>query len=194
MEILEDFSVNFAILGWVIFMILSTYLLKQQNMFKNILYKSERVGLHGKIFTIWKIRTLAEGADRSHFAQEYTFCGKFLRRFKLDELPQIANIIKGDMGIIGPRPMEQRTLEVIPKSARDVLLSVHPGLSSLASLYFFDEERILKDSPDKTNDYWTKIAPMKIVLDSFYVENKCLSLDIWIAWATCKRIIKEMFK
>lgn len=157
-------------------------------------YKSQRIGKNGRPFTMWKVRTLKDGADRGHFAKEYTLCGRFLRRFKLDELPQIFNILKGDMSIVGPRPMEKRTIDVIPEETRNVILSTKPGLTDLASIFFFDEERILANSADKTTDYWTKIQPIKFALQSFYVENKCLSLDLWICWQTFKRIVKEFFK
>jgi lipopolysaccharide/colanic/teichoic acid biosynthesis glycosyltransferase len=130
------------------------------------------------------------------FAAEgsYTWCGKFLRRYKMDELPQLINVLKGEMSLVGPRPEERRTLDAIPEDIKKTILSVKPGCTDLASLYFFDEERLLEGSDDKTRDYWTKIKPIKFVLQAFYVENKCLSLNLWVAWTTFKRILKEIFK
>lgn len=157
-------------------------------------YTSERVGRGGKTFTMWKIRTLVDGSDKAHFAQGYTRFGHFLRKYKIDELPQLWNILKGDMSIVGPRPMEKRTLSVIPEEIKEKILSVKPGLSDLSSLYFFDEERLLQYSENKTEDYWTRIAPMKFVLQCFYVDNKSFSLDLWIIFATLKKILKEVLK
>ena len=164
--------------------------------FKSMIYKSERVGRNGKIFEMYKFRTLKPGADGKMFTSDdsYTWCGKFLRKYKLDELPQFINVFKGEMAIVGPRPEEKRTIDIIPEETKKILLSIKPGLTDIASIFFFDEERLLEGSKDKQRDYWTKIKPIKFILQIFYVENKCLSLDLWILWATFKRIIKEIFK
>jgi len=162
---------------------------------RGLIYKSERVGRGGRIFEMYKIRTLKPGSDGKMFASgdAYKFGGRFLRRYKLDELPQLINVLKGEMSLVGPRPEEKRTLDVIPEDIRRTILKVKPGCTDLASLFFFDEEKLLTRSEDKLLDYWGKIKPIKFVLQAFYVENRCFSLDCWILWQTLKRIIKEIF-
>lgn len=125
------------------------------------------------------------------FAEKYSYTrfGKFLRKYKLDELPQLWNILKGDMVVVGPRPEEKRTLEIIPGEITQTILSVKPGLTSPASLHFYDEEKILQESKNKDLDFWVKIKPMKILLDTWYVQNKNWMLDLGLIWATLKKII-----
>lgn len=163
----------------------------------SIFYKSSRIGKNGKRFTMYKFRTLHENVDsKSAFVtqEQYTKFGKFLRKTKLDELPQLFNVIKRDMNLIGPRPEEERTIEILPKHIREMILSVRPGLTDLASLFFINEEKILLESEQKQYDYWTKVKPMKFILQAFYVENRCLSLDLWILFQTCKQVLKSFFK
>jgi len=160
----------------------------------SIIYKSKRVGKNGKVFLLYKFRTLKEGSDSKMFAgnDAYTRFGRILRKTKLDELPQVWNVLKGDLRIVSPRPEEERTIQILPKETRDILLSVKPGLTSLSSLYFYDEESLIQQSADPTKMYWQSVKPMKILLDTFYINNRSISLDMWIVWATFKRIIKSI--
>lgn len=157
-------------------------------------YRSERIGKQGKPFTIWKIRTLREGADRSQFAQEYTFLGRFLRKTKLDELPSILNILKGDLAIFGYRPEEKRTWDLYPKHIQELLAQQKPGLMDLSSIHFFSEEKILELSEDKHSDYWEKIFPLKMALRAFYFENRCFLLNMAILYIVFKKVFKSFFK
>ena len=112
----------------------------------SIIYKSRRIGKHGRPFFLYKFRTLKNGVDKTNsFAsqEQYTFIGRFLRKSKIDELPQIWNWLKRDLNLVGPRPEEEKTIEVIPEETRKILLSVRPGLTSLSSIHFFDETTIL---------------------------------------------------
>jgi len=161
-----------------------------------LFYRSERIGKNGKPFTLWKIRTLKEGIDKmSSFVQEnqYTPLGRFLRKTKIDELPQIICLLRGQINIVGPRAEEARSISVLPEDIRERLLSVKPGLTSLASVGFFNEEEILKKVSDPAALYWKEIKPMKIALDLFYIENKCLILDLAIIYMTVKRVILSFF-
>ena len=157
-------------------------------------YKSERIGKHGRIFIIWKIRTLKYGADRSQFAQEYTFLGRFLRKTKLDELPSLWNVIKGDLAVFGYRPEEVRTWNLYPKEIQDFLSPHKPGLMDLASIHFFAEEKILDLSTDKHQDYWEKIFPIKMALRAFYFENRGFALNFSIFCIVLKRVLKSFFQ
>ena len=163
----------------------------------SFIYRSERVGKNGRLFSAYKIRTLKEGVEKaSSFAEQsqYLRFGRFLRKCKLDELPQLINVLKGEMSLVGPRPEETRAIEIIPEEVRKILLSAKPGLTSLASLYFYDEEKLLQEvGEDKYRNYWTKVKPAKILLDTFYVRNKCLLLDLAVLWMTFKKVIKSLF-
>lgn len=163
----------------------------------NLIYKSQRVGKNGKLFWLYKFRTLKENIDKiSSFAnkEQYIWCGRFLRKTKIDELPQLWNIIKRDINFVGVRPEEQKTIDVIPKDIKEILLSIRPGLTSLASIHFFDETNILEKSPTPYEDYWIKIKPLKITLDIFYIKNRDIIFDIWIVWKTILLIMKSFFK
>lgn len=158
----------------------------------SFIYKSKRVGKGGRIFDLYKIRTLRENIDRtSSFAnkEQYTRFGRFLRKTKFDELPQFWNIIKRDMSFFGPRAEEERTIAVLPEDMKEVLLSVRPGLVDLSSLHFFYEGQILEKSADPHRDYWTKIRPLKFVLQVFYIENRCWLLNLALLYLTAKKIL-----
>ena len=163
----------------------------------NIFYKSKRIGKNGKPFTIFKFKTLKDNIDKTNsFANEeqYIGYGRFLRQTKIDELPQIWNLIKRDINIVGPRPEEEKTINVIPEDIRNILLSRRPGLTSLTSIHFFDETHILEKSLDQHKDYWTKIKPLKITLDIFYIQNRDIFLDFWIIWKTVILIVKSFIR
>jgi len=142
-----------------------------------------------------KLRTLREGFNESFANDEgYTRFGEFLRKTKLDELPAVLNVLKGDMHIFGYRPEEKKTIDILPEHMKEVLLSTKPGLVDLSSLHFFDEERILNLIDDPHEVYWKKIRPIKYTLQVFYIKNKCFFLDLAIFWIAIKKMIKSVFK
>ena len=146
---------------------------------------------------MWKVKTLKDHTDvTSSFAQEeqYTKHGRLLRRFKLDELLQVYNVLKGEMAVFGPRPLEPRGIRVISLDVRAKLLSVKPGIVDIASLYFYDEEKVLQASIDPHREYWKKIVPQKIALQFFYIEHRCWILNLALVYMVIKRMIKELFK
>lgn len=162
----------------------------------SILYKSARIGKNGMPFLMFKFRTLKESTDKTNsFAggDQYVFLGRFMRKFRMDEIPQIWNILRGDMSLCGPRPEEEKTFYLYPAHIREKLVSVKPGLVSLSALYFMHEEQLLHHSSDPHKDYWEKIKPMKLTLDFFYIENKCFSLDAWLLWQGFKLLVKQLF-
>lgn len=160
----------------------------------SIFYRSKRIGKNGKPFFLYKFRTLNEN-NQGQFAQEatYTRFGKFLRKTHLDELPQILNVIKRDMNFVGPRPDEERNINVIPEEYRKVILSVKPGIVDLASIHFYDEEKLLNKLHDPYL-YWQGIKPIKILLQIFYIQNKCFLLNVAVLWIALKKIISSFFK
>lgn len=162
------------------------------------IYRSERVGKGGKFFSVYKWRTMILNADKlTQFAtpEVYTKHGRFLRKTKIDEFLQLINVLKGEMSLIGPRPDFQSTYDVMPDYAKKILLSVKPGCTSLSSIHFADEEKLLQEAgEDKYKNYYTKVKPAKILLDTFYIQNHCLLLDLAILYMTAKLIVKELFR
>lgn len=161
-----------------------------------IIYKSKRVGQHGRVFNLYKFRTLKTDMIGS-FALEthYTMFGRFLRKTKLDELPQLINVLKGDIKIFGYRPEEEKTWQILPADVREVLSKHKPGIIDLSSLHFFDEEKILQVVPYNSHQtYWEKIRPMKLTLQCFYLENRCFLLNLAIIWIVFKKILWSITK
>jgi lipopolysaccharide/colanic/teichoic acid biosynthesis glycosyltransferase len=102
--------------------------------------------------------------------------GKFLRKTKLNELPQLFNIFKGDMSVIGPRPLHKKQFSFYSEEHQDIIASTMPGLSGVGSIVFRDEERILQSNGDPDVTYKQKISPVKGTLEKWYVENKSIYL------------------
>jgi len=154
-----------------------------------ILYKGRRVGRGGRSFDMLKFRTMVLNADKlgpSSTAEDdprITRPGRWMRRFKLDELPQLWNVLVGDMSFVGPRPQVQWAVDLYTAEQR-ALLNVRPGITDFASLKFRNEGEILKGSADPDKDYLEKIAPSKIRLGLYYVRNQSLSTDIKLIVAT----------
>lgn len=102
--------------------------------------------------------------------------GKFLRKTKINELPQLFNIFRGDMSVIGPRPLHKKQFSFYSLADQDIISSTLPGLSGLGSICFRDEEKILHNSNDPDATYKHKITPKKAILEKWYVENKSMAL------------------
>ena len=156
----------------------------------NIFYKSERIGKNGNPFFMWKFRTLKAGSDSKMFAENYTRFGRLLRKVKLDELPQLVNVLRGEMSIFGYRPEEKRTWDILPDSIKEILIKQKPGIIDLSSIYFIDEERLINLSKDPQEVYWQKIKPIKFILQAFYIENKSLLFNLAILWMFFKKLLK----
>ena len=155
---------------------------------QNGLYKSIRIGQHGYPFTMWKIRTMKniEGLDTTVSTSKdprITPFGQFLRRTKLDELPQLWNVIKGDMSLVGPRPDVPGFADTLIGEDR-ILLSVRPGITGLATLAYRDEEQLLAKQKDPEQYNKEVIWPEKVRLNRFYIEHYSLWLDFKIIYKT----------
>jgi lipopolysaccharide/colanic/teichoic acid biosynthesis glycosyltransferase len=158
-----------------------------------LLYRGIRVGRYGKHFKINKFRTMVLNADKIGGSStpdddpRITKIGSFLRKYKLDELPQLINVLKGEMSFVGPRPQVPWAVELYNEKEK-LLLTVRPGITDYASIKFRNEADILKGSSDPDKDYLEKIAPEKIKLGLYYVQNRSFWLDIKIIFATMKAI------
>lgn len=154
-----------------------------------VLYRGLRVGNDGKPFYILKYRTMildAEKLGASSTAEDdprITRIGAMLRKWKLDELPQLFNVLLGEMSFVGPRPQVQWAVDLYSLEERE-LLSVRPGITDYASLMFRNEADILRGSSDPDRDYLIKIAPTKIRLGREYVRRHTLATDLGIIIAT----------
>lgn len=163
----------------------------------SIIYKAKRIGLHGKPFFMYKFRTMVENADKIGGAStagddpRITPVGRVLRKFKLDELPQLWNVLIGDMSLVGPRPDVEEVINMMTPIEKRIILSVRPGITDLASLWDSNEEERLRGKPDPHQAYLDEIWPEKKRLQIQYVQNKSLLLDITIIlktiWKICAR-------
>ena len=155
-----------------------------------LFYRQKRVGRDGKIFDIMKFRTMCVGADQ--YGPSVTSCddsritpvGRFLRNSKLDELPQLFNVVNGTMSLVGPRPQVPRFVDHFEPEKRDVVLSVRPGVTGLTALCFRNEERLLSNISDRETYYIERILPVKLELDAWYVQHRSLAKDLYIFSAT----------
>jgi len=160
-----------------------------------VFYRGERVGQHGKIFRIFKFRTMVPNAEKlggpSTAADDprLTKFGKFLRRHKLDELPQLINILKGEMSLVGPRPEVPSEVALYDPETKEIILSVKPGLTDLATLENLHEEEVLKGAKDPHEAYRRLIQPQKLRLAKEYVKKRSFWLDLKIILKTLKSAI-----
>ena len=159
-----------------------------------VLYLQNRVGLGGKAFKIFKFRTMRVGSDRQGLLTvgddlRVTKSGKFLRKSKLDELPQLANVLLGDMSIVGPRPEVQEFVDQYPLDIRDVVLSVRPGITDLASIEMVDENLILAKYDDAKQAYLDVVLPIKLQYYVDYVRRQSFFMDLRIIILTISKII-----
>jgi lipopolysaccharide/colanic/teichoic acid biosynthesis glycosyltransferase len=157
-----------------------------------VLFGATRVGRWGRTFTAWKIRTMSwqpngEGLPISVAGDpRVTHFGSFLRRARLDELPQLWNVVRGDMRFVGPRPEDPRFVDQEDIRQRTVLAE-RPGITGLAQLAFADEARFLGlDDPEGT--YRSVIQPRKLLVDLAYIQHRSTAVDLWIIAATVRVI------
>ena len=150
---------------------------------KEIFYKQSRIGKNGANFKLIKFATMLKnsenkGAGTVTLKNDFRVLpfGKFLRKTKLNELPQLFNIFIGQMSVIGPRPLHEKQFSFYSEDDQKIISSTTPGLSGLASIIFRDEEKILQNSshPDKT--YKEKITPRKAELEKWYIKNNSIYL------------------
>ncbi|GIE97307.1 sugar transferase [Paractinoplanes rishiriensis] len=159
-----------------------------------VLYRGERAGLGGRTFRMLKFRTMVIGAARlggpstADDDPRLTRAGRSLRRWKLDELPQFYNVLRGEMSLVGPRP--QVLSEVRRYTDRErLLLAVKPGITDWSSIVFRDEGAILAGHPDPDEAYDRLIRPRKIALGLAYVQNRSLRTDLEILALTALALV-----
>ena len=148
-----------------------------------VFFLQERVGKDFKSFKICKFRTMESDADKKGVRitavgdGRVTKIGRTLRKFKIDELPQLFNVLKGDMSFVGPRPEVTEYVQLFEKEYRK-LLSIRPGITDPASLHYSDEASVLGNSSTYEDTYIKKVLPEKIRLSSQYVDSHALRTDL----------------
>jgi lipopolysaccharide/colanic/teichoic acid biosynthesis glycosyltransferase len=162
-----------------------------------IFYRGVRIGLRGVPFRIYKFRTMVIDAEKlggSATAEDdprITPIGKFLRRHKLDELPQFFNVLFGDMSMVGPRPEVQKYVDMY-STEEQVILDLRPGITDWASIWNSNEAAVLEGSKDPEKTYEELIRPTKLSLQLFYARNHSFSADIKILFHTfCKLLFED---
>lgn len=198
MKRLFDFMM--ALVGIVItspFMIIVAILIKITSK-GPILFKQKRLTIGMKEFEIYKFRSMrtdydkdAKGIQTKGSSSAITSIGKFIRKTKLDELPQFFNIIKGEMSFVGPRPELPRRLQYYTEAQKE-MFAVRSGISSPASIVFSDEEYLMEQVNNPEKFYIEEIMPYKIELNKYYVKNQSFMWDIWIIIATLLKIFKKI--
>lgn len=162
-----------------------------------IFYLSERMKGLDQPFTLWKLRTMRvvrgdAGVSGGDKADRITVMGRFLRQYRLDEVPQLWNVLRGDMSFVGPRPPLRTYVERFAKLYADVL-QCRPGITGLATLvYHRHEARLLATckTPEETDAvYSRRCVPRKAKLDRIYAKHRTICLDLWLIWATFRRVL-----
>ena len=160
-----------------------------------VFYRQIRVGRHNKDFSMFKFRTMRPGSDSGGLLTvggsdpRITRAGKFLRRAKLDEFPQLLNILAGQMSIVGPRPEVRKYVDLYNKEQMKVL-NVRPGLTDYASLQYIQEDEILAASDDPEKTYIEELMPHKLELNLQYIRERSLAKDIGIICNTLRGIFR----
>ena len=157
-------------------------------------YIQERIGKDGKAFGLYKFRTMRIGADNEGLLtvgehdQRVTRIGHFLRKTKMDELPQLLNVLKGEMSLVGPRPEVRKYVELYTEAQRKVL-SVRPGITDYASIEYVNENELLSQADDPERTYIEKVMPDKIKLNMRYLEHYTVSEYFKIIFLTLIKIL-----
>ncbi len=164
-----------------------------------VFYLQERVGKDWKGFKIIKFRTMINNADKMDYNisilkdERITYFGKYLRKYKLDELPQLFNVLVGDMSLVGPRPELLRFVNFYRQEYSEIL-KIKPGISDYASIMFINESKILIDSNDPESFYVKEILPQKLELCMKYLQEMSLEIDIKILFKTARGILYDVTK
>lgn len=157
-------------------------------------YSQERIGKNGVPFKLFKFRSMKLNSDRAGLItvgahdSRITKSGRFIRKFKLDEFPQLFNVLTGEMSIVGPRPEVAKYVALYTPEQKKVL-TVLPGLTDYASLEYFDENELLAESEDPEKTYIEEVLPEKIRLNLKYIEDQSTSTDLKIILKTLGKII-----
>ena len=160
-----------------------------------VFFRQQRVGRHGVPFFIHKFRTMRDGSPGLQLTvgadSRITRAGTWLRRTRLDELPQLVDVLLGHMSLVGPRPEVPRYVALYPPALRDRVLAVRPGMTDPASLDFMDEAALLAAAADPEREYVERILPIKLKRAADYADQATLRTDINILCRTALRLARH---
>ena len=160
----------------------------------DILFKQVRVGKNGKLFKVLKFRTMVPDAEKlgnkvtTGNDPRITPIGAILRKYKLDELPQLINVLKGEMSLVGPRPEVPEYVDFYPEQTKKLILSVPPGITDKASIEFVNENDLLTGAEDPVKAYREKVLPIKLAYYEDYVKERSLWMDFNLVLKTVAAI------
>jgi len=160
-----------------------------------IFYIQDRVGKGNRDFKLIKFRSMVLGSDKKGLLtvgnkdSRITTIGSFIRKYKLDELPQLFNVLRGDMSLVGPRPEVRKYVELYTKEQLKVL-DVKPGITDYASIEYFNENEILANSEHAEQTYLEEVMPHKLELNQKYLANPSLAHDIKLIFKTLKKVFR----
>ena len=188
--------IDLLISGTVLILLLPVFIpiviLQKLTAEGEVFYFQKRIGFKQKYFDIWKFATMLKnspsigtGSITLRNDPRVTPVGKYLRKSKLNEIPQIINVLKGDMSIVGPRPLVDRTFSAYPKEVQDKVYDSKPGITGIGSIIFRDEELLISNSDmDPHAFYAAHIAPYKGQLEMWYQQNKSTFVDLSLIFLT----------
>jgi len=191
------FDFIFSLLGIIIlspFFVSISLLIIFTNGFP-VFYLQKRVGRNNEEFNVFKFRTMKKDADKKGLLtiggrdSRITAIGYYLRKYKMDELPQLFNVLLGSMSLVGPRPEVRKYVDLYNKAQKKVL-SVKPGITDYASLEYFNESELLAKSSNHEETYINQIMPAKLELNKKYISEAGVRTDLKIIFKTIRRIFK----
>ena len=172
-----------------------------------LFFVQQRVGKNGQLFGLLKFATMLKnspsigtGTVTVKDDPRVLPFGKFLRKTKINELPQLVNILRGDMSVVGPRPQAQRCFDAFPKDVQESIVKVRPGLSGIGSIFFRDEESLLQGVANQVEYYDKVIAPYKGALEKWYIQHESLTnyfliifVTAWVVFFPSSKIAHRVF-
>ena len=190
------FDIIFSLIGLIfalpVFLIVS-FLIKKESL-GPVFFRGERIGKNNKPFKIFKFRTMILNADKlggpstAGDDPRLLKIGHTLKKYQLDELPQLINVLKGEMSLVGPRPEVKVYVDMMTSEEKKLILSVRPGMTDFASLWNFHESEVLKGSLDPEKTYMEEIRPEKLKLQIKYVKTRSFLVDLKIILKTILRV------
>jgi len=191
----RSFDIIFSFIGLIIisplFIIISIIIFIETK--GGVFYFQKRVGLNNNDFLLFKFRTMYKDSDLKGLLtiggrdNRITKTGYYLRKYKLDELPQLLNVFIGNMSFVGPRPEVRKYVDLY-NNQQKMVLSVKPGITDVASIEYFNENELLGKSQDPENTYINEVMPAKLILNLKYIEKRNLIKDIGIILKTVSKI------
>lgn len=191
------FDIVMSFIGLLIllpfFIVLSVWILVDSP--GGVFYRQKRVGKNNVDFLLWKFRSMRPDSDKKGLLTvggrdpRITRSGYFIRKYKIDELPQLLNVLAGDMSLVGPRPEVRKYVDLYSPEQLKVL-NVRPGITDVASLNYFEESELLAQSADPEKTYIDEIMPAKLKLNLQYIDKANLGTDLSMIFSTIARIFR----